>query len=320
MNPPAPLLHIGYPKCLSTWMQQCLFQPEQGMVNVMNPFDIQLGLVSPDPLEFEPEAFTTEFWKRYRERSPGTDLLPVLSSENLVGAISHAGYNAKDNADKLHACFPDASVLIVIREQRSALRSLYRTLVAWGMPYSLGQLLQPESHWRHMAPSFSPTALEYHRLIAYYQQLFGAAQVKVLCYEAFAEQPGAFVNEIVSHCQLPADPNRLAGLRVERRINPGTALYGIEKHRLANRLYRNLYNANGLIRETEQRQFKRMADFRRRREGLLDRLLSPYLERRFSARLLAATAGMFADSNRRTMELTGLHLDAFGYQLESNDA
>ncbi|WP_133300623.1 sulfotransferase [Seongchinamella sediminis] len=316
MNRPAPLLHIGYPKCLSTWMQQCLFQPGQGMVNVMNPFEIQLGLVSVDPLEFQPHAFTADFWRRYSEQSTGTGLLPVLSSENLAGAISHNGYNAKYNADKLYACFPDARVLIIIREQRAALRSLYRTLVAWGMPYPLEQLLRPEPHWQHMAPAFAPTVLEYHRLIAYYQQLFGSGQVKVLCYETFAGNPKAFIEAIASHGQLTAMDKRLASLPVKRRINPGTSLYGIEKHRLANRLYRNLYNANGLIRETEERQFRRMADFRRRQEGLFDRLLSPTLERRFTARLHDATRGMYASSNRRTMALTGLQLDAFDYQLE----
>lgn len=316
MTRPAPLLHIGFPKCLSSWMQQCLFQPEQGMLNVMNPYEIQLGLVTPDPLEFQPEGFSADFWQRFGERSPEPGLLPVLSSENLVGAISHNCYNTKYNADKLHACFPDARVLIVIREQASALRSLYRTLVAWGMPYPIERLLQPEAHWQHMAPTFSPAALEYHRLIDYYQRLFGAGQVKVLCYEAFAADPAAFVADISRHCNLPATSERLQSLPVKRRVNPGTSLYGIEKHRLANRLYRNLYNANGLIRETEARQFKRMSDFRRRKEGLLDRWLSPALERRFSARLEAATSGIYADSNRRTMELTGLQLDSFGYQVE----
>ena len=318
MSTPSPLLHIGYPKCLSTWMQQRLFQPQQGMLNVMNPYDIQLGLVTPNPLEFQSETFTSAFWQRYHEQSAGADLLPVLSSENLVGAISHSGYNSKYNADKLHACFPDARVLIIIREQGSALRSLYRTLVAWGMPYPLKQLLQPESHWQHMAPSFTPTVLEYHRLIAYYQQLFGEEQVKVLCYEAFAAQPESFVDEIASHGQLPTVADRLAALPVEQRINPGTSLYGIEKHRLANRLYRNLYNANGILRETEERQFKRMADFRRRKEGTLDKLFSPALERRFAARVREATGTMFVESNRKTMALTGLQLDAFGYQVTPN--
>ncbi len=312
MTDQAPLLHIGYPKCLSTWLQQCLFRAEFGFSKPLNPFDIQLELVSHNPLDFDHAAFRAGFLQRSERAAGEQQLVPVCSSENLVGALSHGGYNARCNADKLHACFPEGRVLIVIREQQSMLRSLYRTLVAWGNPYGIERLLNSPPHWRHIAPAFQLEAFEYHRLIAYYQQKFGAERVKVLCFEQFRLDPNGFAGAILDYCELPA----AEALPVDRQLNPGSSLFGIEKKRLANRAYRNIYNSNGLLDETEQRQYQRMADFRGRREGLLDRLLSPAMERRFRKRVATQLEGRFRDSNARTQALTGLPLAELGYDLD----
>ncbi len=311
----APLVHIGYPKCLSTWLQQCLFLPEFGFINPLNAFDIQLGLVSPNPLDFEPGDFCETFSQRCHQAAGDRSLMPVCSSENLVGALSHGGYNAKYNADKLQACFPQARILMVIREQRSMLRSLYRTLVAWGNPYPIKKLLNPPPHWRHIAPSFQLEALEYDRLIRYYQQRFGAESVKVLCFEQFQLDPRRFAADVFRFCALPADEQQLAALPLQQRLNPGSSLFGIEKKRLGNRLYRSIYNSNGLLEETEERQFQRMAAFRARQDGWLDRKLGPAMERRFRHHMEALPQGQFEASNTRTQALVDADLEALGYQL-----
>ena len=310
----APLLHIGYPKCLSTWMQKCLFTAQTGLGMATNPFELQLELVSVDPLLFDAAKFRASFYSKHREKFSASST-PVCSSENLVGTVSHAGYNAKYNADKLKASFPDARVLIVIREQKALLRSLYKTLVAWGMPYSIDQLMNPESHWKHMAPSFDPNVLQFDRLIEYYQSLFSTEQVKVLSYEQFRADPRRFVTDIVEFSGVHCDAATIAAIPVHNIVNPGAPLLSIEKHRLTNRLYKNLYNTNGLLRETEARQYARMEAFRKQREGFLDRLAAPYLEQRFARVVNAAADARFAQSNSRTVALTGLDLEQQGYAL-----
>ena len=312
---PQPLIHIGYPKCLSSWMQRHLFVQNCGMQLVMGPYPLQTSLVSIDPLQFNSQDFLLEYHAACGSSTDMAGLIPVCSSENLVGKVSHGGYDAKYLADKLHACFPDARILLVLREQLSLLRSLYKTLIAWGSPHSLTSLLAPESHWHHVAPHFQLNAFEYHHLVEYYHELFGSQQVKVLCYEQFLSEPEEFVREVLEHAGVNAAHCAPTSLPFDATVNPGTSLWRLEKHRLSNRLYRNLYNANGIFRETEELQFRRVEKLRRTDEGLLDRRLSPLLEHRFDRQLRAAVGDYFGLSNQRLQSITGIDLIALGYEL-----
>ena len=146
----------------------------------------------------------------------------------------------------------------------------------------------------------------------------GAEQVLVLSYEQFQLDALGFIQAILDFCGIARTREQLASLPHGRKLNPGSSLFGIEKKRLANRLYRNIYNANGLLEETEQRQYQRMADFRKRQEGWLDRALSPMLERRFQRIMATQLKGRFADSNSRSASLAGLDLASQGYQMPAS--
>ena len=312
---PKPLIHIGYPKCLSSWMQRHLFVQDCGMQLVMGPFPLQTSFVSIDPLRFNPQDFLDEYRAACESSTDAAGLIPVCSSENLVGKMSHGAYDAKYLADKLHACFPEARILLVVREQLSLLRSLYKTLVAWGSPHSLTRLLAPESHWRHVAPHFQLEAFEYHHLVDYYHERFGSQQVKLLCYEQFLGEPERFVREVLEHAGVTDAHRAPNSLPFAATVNPGTSLWRLEKHRLSNRLYRNLYNANGIFGETEELQFRRMEKLRRAGGGRLDRWFSPLLERRFDRQMRAAVGDYFGPSNQRLQAMTGIDLAALGYEL-----
>ena len=50
-----PLIHIGFPKTLSTWMQSNLFRAENGLLQLMRPVEVQPVIVDPAPFNFKPK-------------------------------------------------------------------------------------------------------------------------------------------------------------------------------------------------------------------------------------------------------------------------
>src|SRR5215216_4296052 len=78
-----PLLHIGYHKTGTTWLQRQVFpNAEAGFSFVARPKALRPGFVVVDPFDFEPQIVRKNFEPRIREAQE-KDLVPVLSFERL---------------------------------------------------------------------------------------------------------------------------------------------------------------------------------------------------------------------------------------------
>lgn len=105
----------------------------------------------------------------------------------------------KEVADRLHHCFPTALVLIVIREQRDMIQSIYKFLVCgWHgkLSATIEQFLNQTPLDDGYSPLFNMGYIEFHRIIEYYMNLFGQTSVLVLPYERLREDPTYFINQI----------------------------------------------------------------------------------------------------------------------------
>ena len=56
-SPESPLLHIGYPKAASTWLQRHYFQSAQGFGQVLNPLLLHRDLVQPPDEDLDIPGF-----------------------------------------------------------------------------------------------------------------------------------------------------------------------------------------------------------------------------------------------------------------------
>jgi hypothetical protein len=124
---------------------------------------------------------------------PRPGLLPVVSNERLSGHPSSGGYDSKEIADRLAAVFPEGKVLIVIREQRSVIQSVYKQYVLAGGPSPFGRFVDAPADPADRVPAFDFRFYEYHHLIRHYQDRFGGGSVRVLAYETFVQDPAEFV-------------------------------------------------------------------------------------------------------------------------------
>ncbi len=308
---PRPLIHLGYPKALSSWMQKHLFQPPQGYITALDPLHTKLNLISTPPFGYDESAVRAVMDDRLA--SSDDSLVPVITSESLIGNPATGGADAELLARRLHDLAPDATVLVVVREQRAMIRSLYKTLVGFlGFPHAIDRLLEPRD--RFAVPQFSTDFLQYPQAVAMYQRIWGADRVVVLPYELFNADAEAFLTAItaktgaVSTTKPPSD----------QVVNAGSRILDIQRERIGNMVLEGgPFNYLGLREPTNARMTARLKRINQPRD---DNALNRRLEQRFARRVDQLTAGVFATGNavlqqQCVQSVAGIDLAAYGYDM-----
>lgn len=298
-----PLVHVGYPKTASTWLQgQVFLRPDSGFHSIP-PLEILEHLLLRDVMSFDVDAALRSFEPHLRE-ARNRRLVPLLSNEILVGDPIQGGrYWGMTVAERLHQLFPSARILIVIREQLSMLLSSYRQHVRVGGTATLEGFV-------HRDAGFDAVCrlefFEYDRMIATYQRLFGRQAVLVLPYELLRQSTEGFVEPIMRLVGLDDSVN-VDG----RAANRGWGAATIEVRRRLNRLVRGWTYFDGP-------QPPRSWTVANRVSWRLDRLVPRSIQER-RERVLEdigerVARGRFAASNHRTSQLIGIDLATLGYE------
>ena len=301
-----PLLHIGYHKTGTTLLQRRVFpDAEAGFCFVAGVDALQPAFVDANPFDFDPEAAREAFEPGIRE-AQAQALVPVLSYERLSGGPHSGGYDSKTIADRLITTFPDARVLMVVREQTSMLISLYKVYVRMGGVASFEQYINPPPHSAARAPLFRFDYLEYHRLVGYYQGLFGAENVLVLPYELLERRPRAFVRSIGEFVEAPAARAKLKQVNT----SPSALTLSIKRH--ANKwLVRSPLNVAPVLPiHLPNEPLKRLTS---RADRKLPEALRIAGDRRWRRLAEHHVGDRYAESNTLTTKLTNLELRTFGY-------
>lgn len=304
-----PLLHIGYHKTGTTWLQKRVFpDTEAGFSFVAGPRIVRSVFVAVNPFDFDPGAARKNFARGINE-AEAQGLVPIFSHERLSGSPYAGGYDSRTNADRLAATFPEARILVVIREQASMLGSVYKQYLRWGGAASFDQYVTPPPGTGRL-PVFRFDFLEYHRLIGYYQDLFGAENVLVLPYELLRVQPGEFLARIGNFLGTPVatpkgamaniSPSALS-LSLKRQVNRYVVRDGLNP---APPL--EIGNSNRVL----------MKACRRIDERVPARLVDGY-ERRWRRHIQDKVGERYAKSNDITTRLIGIDLREFGYPVGS---
>jgi hypothetical protein len=312
---PALLIHVGYPQAASTWLQQFLFRDREagfrwlGKKREGHPVR---QLVGAHPLDFDVHESRAQF-EPLLEKARTAALLPVVSYERFAGHPFGGGHDSKEIADRLAAVFPEGRVLIVIREQRSVIASMYKNYVRAGGSASLRQLLEPVVSKQARVPSFDFRYYEYDRLIRRYHALFGRDAVLVRAFEQFVDDPRTFVADILRFAGKPAGDEVIDRLRFEVRKNTAEAAIRISAQRHIHRLaWRSELNQAPLLdsklARAAARGAMRVAKTFPLPQGLIDR--SELSLRRTVGEIVG---DRYAASNRVTAELAGIDLARYGW-------
>jgi len=309
---PVPLIHIGYHKTGTSWLQKLVFNNQDiGFISPIIYRDIVDTLVIPNALDFDHHTCRDTFNQAVNV-AHNLNLTPVFSAERLSGHPHSGGYDAKMIADRLVQIFPRAKVLIVIREQRNIILSCYMQYISRGGAITLPSYLK--APYMRMIPLFNLDHFKYHRLISYYHKLYNQDNVLVLPYELFNNNPKLYVSRILRFCNLPNAEDFWHQQPEKMVINKSLSGFEAQFRLYTNFLFGTRYNLNQhslfpLSWEKTNLIFK------------VIRKINEYIPQSYNQRILRRMSGKVAEvagdtyklSNLYTSELINLDLSQYGY-------
>lgn len=307
-----PLIHIGFHKTGTTWLQRRFFN-DQGRFTLVWPRTIiDTAFVGGDPFTFDPKIAGLHF-QPFLDAAEENGTLTVISHERLCGQPLLSGYDSAQIADRLQATFPRAKVLIVIREQRSMMTSVYKQHIRTSGTERVAKLWRSYTAREHRRPRPTLDFFEYHNIIRYYQDHFGRDRVLVLPFELFQRDALQFANEVSSFVGVPP----VSDVAIDRE-NVAVPAILLGPLRLSNIAIRTL-GLDGLIGGPIPES--PAGRVRLRIIKYIGPTIPKSIARPFEKRLQTAIAelarGRFAESNQITAGITGLDLGALGYEMES---
>ncbi|MEQ8541380.1 MAG: sulfotransferase domain-containing protein [Coleofasciculus sp. D1-CHI-01] len=301
MQNPKPLIHIGYPKTGSTWLQNVIFKDEtSGFLSVGGAI---AQFVIPNTFRFSAESARKAFEPSLQE-AVRRDLVPVLSHEHLAGSQLGGNYHGKEVAERIHSVFPEARILIFIREQKSMIFSSYAQRVKSGGTPTIQRFIGADIKNPGFAPICRLDHLEYDLLISYYQKLFDSNNILVLPFELFKKNPQDVCLKIINFAEAKGNCDNLNAARNVRFKGATLAI----KRRL-NRFVDNDFAGSG--RSPSWRLVLKIAevvDSLPLLEGIHERI-----EQNWKQFIAEYVGDYFRLSNQRTSQLIGMNLADFGY-------
>lgn len=310
----SPLIHIGFHKTASTLLQRRLFMmqdlgfylPASGRVGIHAAFITRYGL-DPVPTDL---IDTLRAEQEAAARQGGT---LVISHERLSGYPASGGFDQGMIADRLADAFPDGKVVMLIREQKQMIYSMYLQTITDGGTLSLRRFLNRPEPVLMRKPGFDLGYYEYDRLIAKYHALFGRENVRVIAFEDFQSDVDTHARALTEFAVGTEAAQRLDVGALSGEVNPTRPLAFQAMRRHLNKLVRNQLNENGWLpipNEYVEYGFRKIMPVM----GVL-RPFDGMIKTRLKARVARACAGRYAASNARVQELTGLDLAALGYEV-----
>ena len=176
------VIHIGYHKSASTLLQKEVF-PRLAVPYVFLADSQRMMLETESTEAFDPAAFQKAMHEA--AASDGSDGL-LISHEALTGH-PHGRHKSEPEvvAQNLKAAFPEARILVVVRNPMEYLTSIYTYRVAIkGVEYRSFDRFLDEDGARGLFEH-----LEYHKLVSRYMELFGRDRVLVVPMEYLHGKP-----------------------------------------------------------------------------------------------------------------------------------
>lgn len=301
------LIHVGLHKTGTTWLQDRVF------VNNKLGFESPWGpMASPAVAEFmlvDPLAFNAQ--ETLDRLGPDIDAarakgyIPVLSHEGLSSRPVRGTYYAPTVAKRLKEVFPDARVVIGIREQRGMILSLYRQFVRNGGVYSLEQFIGTGNEQPGWSPLCRLDFFHYDRFVRLYQDLFGADNVLVQPLELLRDDEPVYLKRLLDFAGSSGDPKDLGQAGAS---NVGWGGQTLELFRFFSRFA--VRNPLGPKQPWSVRNAQRVCY---KVDGIIPKSRHKKIEARWKSYIADRCAGRYEESNKALADLTGLELGSMGY-------
>jgi len=331
------LLHIGYPKCMSTSLQRDLFaiHPEIMFLGWGLP-DTEHGWISDELSVLCEVGIRYEKvlnFQRDRAKQIFNELLSDFKCDNKKRALClsyesfsftmHFDVDPVIKAERLRDLMGrDTKILIVIRNQFDLIRSYYYECVRGGYSKSFPEFIDFNFHYQFHS-IFSD--LRYRQLYKHYCNAFGKENVLLLPMEEIIETPQEAISKICEHAGVSAgdyllqrhnDSNDKSYLQAVRLLNEkfpnnkGDSYFGWVDDEKLRPYWRDSLNVD-LPSAAVKNYDTRLLTYRTAQEVLSD--FTGDLKADYPDGWIERLTSMYQEDNRLLAESSGLDLEHFGY-------
>jgi len=245
------IFHIGLHKTASTWFQKDVFANRSDWFGMHEKFrrskihslfcqESIFNDIGDNQLykEFVAEIDDILLKSRYC----------VVSHERLSGYPPSGSYDLVSIAKKIKKYFPNAKVMLLIREQRAMIYSMWKQQIKDGGSLSLNQYLRPIEVTPVRIPRFTIQNYDYDRIASFYKKLFGDSNVLVLPFELLKYDLKILGKNLAEFLELDSLQFENYLLSVGRVRNESVSVLVLSLHRIANILFsKNQLSRNGLL-------------------------------------------------------------------------
>ncbi len=212
------LIHIGYPKTGTSFLQEKIFPYINNAVAVSKK-DIYEYIIKPNPLTYNPQKTRDFFLEKYKSKQNRL----IFSYEQLIGTSQMGGYNlllTQSNALKIKKTFPDASVIIFLRNQIDIISSTYCQYLYGGGTENANTFLKKKNYTGpNLLLLFNYDYFLYDILIDYYIKLFGKDEIFVFLFEEFQKNQERFINDFLKIFNLMIDKKKMKSINFQEKVN-----------------------------------------------------------------------------------------------------
>jgi hypothetical protein len=318
-----PLIHIGYHKTGTTWLQNQLFISNN---DVFEPLSLnscghssiarhfvwetdnnnkRIYMLSPFDMN---EKVIQSKLEEIQKKKDFTQKIPVISSERLSGNPHASGFDSSIIAQRLKNAFPHATILIIIRNQKDIYLSNYIQYLKVGGVHSLTKYLNIKYDGKR--PGFSPHYFDYLMLVEEYFKLFGKDNVKVLPYEMFKKSPKLFFNQLGFFLNVSIDPKISSStLKYHNVSNNKYLLYKLRWLNLLDQ--KTSLNSHSIL---SNRFSKRIASFLRNVYSIhITRKKNEKIEEKLNKEIEEFIGNRYYESNKKLSNKIDINLEEYGY-------
>lgn len=196
---PTVLFHIGLHKTGTTWLQNQIFTPQNGQHFVYSEDRkvIRGSLLVKNSQFFDAQDALREY-EPLLEQAKRKNIPLILSDEMLAGLPFHHSYARVIAAQNIKSIFPDAKILITIREQNAIIYSSYGHYIRAGFTATFDDFLaQPvEDTARLFTPILNLDHFDYFQLLLFYNRLFSSENIMVAPMEWMLRNQDAFTDRL----------------------------------------------------------------------------------------------------------------------------
>jgi len=198
------IIHIGYPKTASTWLQNNFFNNISN-IDFVDRRTTKEDFILSNSLDFDSNFLTDKYKNKSRI---------LLSHELLVGGMIHTGgvngILIKEFCLRLKSVFPNAQIVLFIRNQTDMIASAYNQYIKGGGTYGINKYLyQNTFDALNKYFFFSFKYLEYDKIIDLYKKEFGENNVYIYLHEEFSKDPKEFTKKLSEKFNFDTDFDKI---------------------------------------------------------------------------------------------------------------